>query len=124
MFKTGDAVKSCPAVDPLSGLVVVGSHDGQVYALNPQVGVEHELMQKELEGLENCWLLGSSEVISGGVCVQIQQCVWKRHCGGGAVFSSPHLHSSRRRVYVASLGGRLLCLNLVSQGQCADRDRN
>lgn len=36
-FETGDAVKSCPAVDPLTGLVMVGSHDGHVYALSPQV---------------------------------------------------------------------------------------
>lgn len=35
----GDAVKSCPAVDPLTGLVIVGSHDGHVYALNPKVSV-------------------------------------------------------------------------------------
>lgn len=37
MFETGDAVKSCPAVDPFTGLVIVGSHDGHVYALNPKV---------------------------------------------------------------------------------------
>lgn len=37
VFKTGDAVKSCPAVDPLTGLVIVGSHDGRVYATNPEV---------------------------------------------------------------------------------------
>lgn len=37
VFKTGDAVKSCPAVDPLTGLVIVGSHDGHVYAMNPEV---------------------------------------------------------------------------------------
>lgn len=37
VFKTGDAVKSCPAVDPLTGLVIVGSHDGHVYATNPEV---------------------------------------------------------------------------------------
>lgn len=30
-------MKSCPAVDPLTGLVMVGSHDGHVYALSPQV---------------------------------------------------------------------------------------
>lgn len=40
-FQTGDAVKSCPAVDPLSGLVIVGSHDGHVYALNPEVRTIH-----------------------------------------------------------------------------------
>lgn len=39
MFETGDAVKSSPAVDPLTGLVIVGSHDGHVYALNPKVSV-------------------------------------------------------------------------------------
>ena len=39
VFKTGDAVKSCPAVDPLTGLVIVGSHDGHVYAMNPEVSV-------------------------------------------------------------------------------------
>lgn len=37
MFKTGDAVKCCPAVDPKTGLVIGGSHDGHVYALNPKV---------------------------------------------------------------------------------------
>lgn len=83
MFRTGDAVKSCAAVDPLTGLAIVGSHDGHVYALDP---------------------------------VQ-QRCVWKRHCAGGAVFSSPYLHTRRRRLYVATLGGALLCLRPVSKEQ-------
>lgn len=39
VFETGDAVKSCPAVDPVTGLVIVGSHDGHVYGLNPKVRV-------------------------------------------------------------------------------------
>ncbi len=30
-------MKSAAAVDPLTGLVMVGSHDGHVYALNPKV---------------------------------------------------------------------------------------
>lgn len=37
IFEAGDAVKSSPAVDPLTGLMMVGSHDGHVYALNPEV---------------------------------------------------------------------------------------
>ena len=37
IFETGDAVKSSAAVDPHTGLVIVGSHDGHVYALNPKV---------------------------------------------------------------------------------------
>lgn len=40
--------------------------------------------------------------------------MWSRHCGGGAVFSSPSFHPSLRQLYVASLGGRLLCLHPVS----------
>lgn len=48
VFETGDAVKSCPAVDPLTGLVVVGSHDGYVYALNSEVSARC----KETQGLE------------------------------------------------------------------------
>ena len=38
-FQTGDAVKCCPTVDPLTGLVLVGSHDGHMYSLDPQVCV-------------------------------------------------------------------------------------
>lgn len=30
-------MKSSPAVDPVTGLVIVGSHDGTVYALKPEV---------------------------------------------------------------------------------------
>lgn len=37
VFETGDAVKSCPAVDDVTGLVMVGSHDGHVYGLDPKV---------------------------------------------------------------------------------------
>lgn len=47
--------------------------------------------------------------------LQDRQCCWKRHCEGGAVFSSPYLNTSQRRLYVATLGGRLLCLNPVSE---------
>lgn len=35
------------------------------------------------------------------------------------MFSSPRLHASRRQVYAASLGGRLLCLSIVSEGHFA-----
>lgn len=45
VFETGDAVKSSPAVDPRTGLVVVGSHDGHVYALNSQVSAWCKEMQ-------------------------------------------------------------------------------
>ena len=44
VFETGDAVKSSPAVDPATGLVILGSHDGHLYALDPQVGTKRKLM--------------------------------------------------------------------------------
>ncbi|KAJ8333300.1 hypothetical protein SKAU_G00421960 [Synaphobranchus kaupii] len=76
VFATGDSVKSSPAVDIVTGLILVGSHDGHIYALNPKA---------------RC-------------------CGWSRHCGGGAIFSSPCLHPSLRQLYVATLRGELLCL--------------
>lgn len=41
VFGTGDAVKSRPAADPLTGRMMVGSHDGFVYALDLQVSWGH-----------------------------------------------------------------------------------
>lgn len=52
MFETGDAVKSSPAVDILTGLVIVGSHDGHVYALNPKVSVFDNRRYKGFKDLE------------------------------------------------------------------------
>ena len=49
VFQTGDAVKSCPAVDPLTGLVIVGSHDGHVYGLNPKVSEKRFKVCNDLE---------------------------------------------------------------------------
>lgn len=55
MFKTGDAVKSCPAVDSLTGLVIVGSHDGHVYALDPKVGSFKCFVACVLFHVLSCW---------------------------------------------------------------------
>lgn len=37
LFSTGDAVKSSPAVDPVWGLIYIGSHDQHLYALDIEV---------------------------------------------------------------------------------------
>lgn len=36
-FETGDVVKSSPTVDPKTGMIFAGSHDGNIYALDPKV---------------------------------------------------------------------------------------
>ncbi|XP_072920716.1 beta-alanine-activating enzyme isoform X3 [Hemitrygon akajei] len=38
-------------------------------------------------------------------------CVWKLHCGGGAVFSTPCLNKHPRLLYVATLGESLIAVN-------------
>ncbi|XP_040274754.1 beta-alanine-activating enzyme isoform X1 [Bufo bufo] len=80
IFTTGNAVKSSPVIDPVSGLAFVGSHDQYFYALD----------------------------------VEVKQCVWKAHCDGGAVFSSPCISTEPHHLYVATLGGRVLAFNPVT----------
>lgn len=45
--------------------------------------------------------------------LQEKVCIWKLHCEGGAVFSSPCLSSFPHHLYVATLGGLLLAVNPV-----------
>lgn len=44
---------------------------------------------------------------------QKKVCMWKLHCEGGAVFSSPCLSSFPHHLYVATLGGLFLAINPV-----------
>ncbi|KAG9479795.1 hypothetical protein GDO78_011700 [Eleutherodactylus coqui] len=77
IFTTGNAVKSSPTIDPVSGLAFIGSHDQYLYALD----------------------------------VEAKQCVWRAHCEGGAVFSSPCISTKPHHLYMATLAGRLLAFN-------------
>lgn len=47
------------------------------------------------------------------LCLQKRVCIWKLHCEGGAVFSSPCLSSFPHHLYVATLGGLFLAVNPV-----------
>lgn len=44
-------MKSSPAVDPVTGLVIVGSHDGHVYALKSEVSVSNMRRETQLKEL-------------------------------------------------------------------------
>ncbi|XP_049911381.1 beta-alanine-activating enzyme [Epinephelus moara] len=115
----GDRIEASATVSRCGSLVVIGCYDGCVYFLCATSG-------------ETCWKFETGDAVkscpavdplTGLVIVgshdghvyaldpKVQQCVWRRHCGGGAVFSSPYLHTSLRRLYAASLGGHLLSLN-------------
>ncbi|XP_043984873.1 beta-alanine-activating enzyme isoform X2 [Gambusia affinis] len=118
----GDRIEASAAVSHCGSLVIVGSYDGCVYFLCTDSGATKWVFKTE-DAVKSC---PAVDPVTGLVVVGshdghvyvldplLRQCVWKRDCGGGAVFSSPHLQPSRRRLYAASLGGRLLCLNLDS----------
>lgn len=100
--------RCCPTVDPLAGLVMVGSQDGHVYALDPQVCACAYLSFKcksciTCSVLYNCvfvCILGSA--VCGRITVGVEMC-------------SPHPVSIPLwQKCVATLGGSFLCLHPVS----------
>ncbi|XP_060773478.1 beta-alanine-activating enzyme isoform X2 [Neoarius graeffei] len=115
----GDRLESSAAVSKCGTLVALGCYDGQVYFLNVDSG-------------ETCWVFKTGDAVKSSPAVDpqtgsfiigshdghvyaleplVKRCVWKYFCGGGAVFSSPCVHSSPRRLYSATLRGQLHCLS-------------
>ncbi|MCJ8743563.1 hypothetical protein PDJAM_G00095550 [Pangasius djambal] len=115
----GDRLESSAAVSKCGTLVALGCYDGQVYFLSVDLG-------------ETCWAFKTGDAVKSSPAVDpqtglviigshdghvyaleplVKRCVWKYYCGGGAVFSSPCVHSSPRRLYSATLRGQLHCLS-------------
>ncbi|KAM9357795.1 beta-alanine-activating enzyme [Symphorus nematophorus] len=115
----GDRIEASAAVSRCGSLVVIGCYDGCVYFLCSVSGTTRWVFKTgdavkscpAVDPLTGLVIVGSHDGHVYGLNPKVQQCVWRRHSGGGAVFSSPYLHSSLRQLYVASLGGHLLCLN-------------
>ncbi|XP_061593066.1 beta-alanine-activating enzyme [Cololabis saira] len=115
----GDRIEASAAVSQCGSLVVVGCYDGCVYFLCAESGATRWVFETgdavkscpAVDPLTGLVMAGSHDGHVYALDPQARRCVWRRHCGGGAVFSSPHLDVSRRRLYTASLGGHLLCLN-------------
>ncbi|KAM9385290.1 beta-alanine-activating enzyme [Pholidichthys leucotaenia] len=115
----GDRIEASATVSQCGTFVVVGCYDGCVYFLCAKSGKTLWSFETgdavkscpAVDPLTGAVIVGSHDGNVYALNPQARQCVWKRHCGGGAVFSSPRLDHSRRRLYVASLGGRLLCLS-------------
>ncbi|XP_070688180.1 beta-alanine-activating enzyme [Pempheris klunzingeri] len=115
----GGRIEASAAVSRCGSLVVVGCYDGCVYFLCAASGATRWTFETgdavkscpAVDPLTGLVMVGSHDGHVYGLKSEMQQCVWRRHCGGGAVFSSPCLHPSLRQLYVASLGGHLLCLN-------------
>ncbi|XP_038563233.1 beta-alanine-activating enzyme [Micropterus salmoides] len=115
----GDRIEASAAVSRCGSLVVIGCYDGCVYFLCTASGETRWIFQTgdavkscpAVDPLTGLVIVGSHDGYVYGLNPEVQQCVWRRQCRGGAVFSSPYLHTSLRQLYVASLGGHLLCLN-------------
>ncbi|KAI3369008.1 hypothetical protein L3Q82_025980 [Scortum barcoo] len=115
----GDRIEASAAVSHCGSLVVIGCYDGCVYFLCTASGEMRWIFEAgnavkssaAVDPLTGLVMVGSHDGHVYALNPKVQQCVWRRRCGGGAVFSSPYLHTSLRQLYVASLGGHLLCLN-------------
>lgn len=114
----GDRIESSAAVSPCEGLIVVGCYDGCVYFLSVESGETKWTFQTgdavkcspTVDPITGLVIVGSHDGHIYCLDPQVRQCVWKLHCGGGAVFSSPCLDPILRQLYVATLGGHLLCV--------------
>nr|XP_020459007.1 acyl-CoA synthetase family member 4 [Monopterus albus] len=115
----GDRIEASAAVSHCGTLVVIGCYDGGVYFLCTASGETRWIFDTgdavkscpAVDPLTGLVIVGSHDGYVYALNPKVQQCVWKRHCGGGAVFSSPYFQPSHRQLYVATLGGHLLCLN-------------
>ncbi|KAJ0065296.1 hypothetical protein NL108_007026, partial [Boleophthalmus pectinirostris] len=116
----GDRIEASATVSSCGSLVIVGCYDGGVYFLNVSSG-ETEWLFKTGDTVKSCpavdaetglVFVGSHDGQVYALDPKTRHCAWKHSCGGGAVFSSPFIHPSLRHLFVATLGGRLLCLNM------------
>ncbi|XP_061540713.1 beta-alanine-activating enzyme isoform X1 [Phycodurus eques] len=118
----GGRVEASAAVSPCGRYVVVGCYDGGVYVLSADSGETRWVFETgdavksrpAVDPIKGRMMVGSHDGFVYALDLQARRCVWRRHCGGGAVFSSPYLDGARRQLYVATLGGELLCLHPVS----------
>ncbi|XP_077463975.1 beta-alanine-activating enzyme [Stigmatopora argus] len=115
----GGRIEASAAVSPCGRYVVVGCYDGGVYVLSGESG-ETRWVFKTGDAVKSCpaadtqtgWMMvGSHDGFVYALDLQAKQCTWKRDCECGAVFSSPDLNATRRHLYAATLGGKLLCLH-------------
>ncbi|XP_010133244.1 PREDICTED: acyl-CoA synthetase family member 4 [Buceros rhinoceros silvestris] len=115
----GDRIESSACVSKCGNFIVVGCYDGLVYVLQVADGevywtfatkdtVKSSAVVGPSSGLV---YIGSHDQHVYALDIYKKACIWKLHCEGGAVFSSPCLNSFPHHLYVATLGGLLLAVN-------------
>nr|XP_009914377.1 PREDICTED: acyl-CoA synthetase family member 4 isoform X1 [Haliaeetus albicilla] len=118
----GDRIESSACVSKCGNFIVVGCYDGLVYVLQSSDGEIHWTFVTEdtvkssavVDPSSGLVYIGSHDQHVYTLDIYKKACIWKLHCEGGAVFSSPCLSSSPHHLYVATLGGLLLAVNPVT----------
>ncbi|NXP45361.1 ACSF4 enzyme, partial [Heliornis fulica] len=118
----GDRIESSACVSKCGKFVVVGCYDGLVYVLQSSDGEIHWTFVTQdtvkssavVDASSGLVYVGSHDQHVYALDIYKKACIWKLHCEGGAVFSSPCLSSFPHHLYVATLGGLLLAVNPVT----------
>ncbi|XP_035182173.1 beta-alanine-activating enzyme isoform X2 [Oxyura jamaicensis] len=118
----GDRIESSACISKCGNFIIVGCYDGLVYVLQSSNGETHWTFVTEdtvkssavVDPSSGLVYIGSHDQHVYALDIYKKVCIWKSHCEGGAVFSSPCLSSSPHHVYVATLGGLLLAVNPVT----------
>ncbi|CAN2388622.1 Acyl-CoA synthetase family member 4 [Pristimantis euphronides] len=118
----GDRIESSAAVSKCGNFILVGCYDGSIYTLKRSSGETHWIFttgnavksSPAIDPVSGLAFTGSHDQYLYALDIEVKQCVWKAHCEGGAVFSSPCLSSHPHHLYVATLGGRVLAFNPVT----------
>ncbi|XP_030347158.1 beta-alanine-activating enzyme isoform X3 [Strigops habroptila] len=115
----GDRIESSACISKCGNFIVVGCYDGLVYVLQSSDGEIHWTFVTEdsvkssavVDPSSGLVYIGSHDQHVYSLDIYKKACMWKLHCEGGAVFSSPCLSSLPHHLYVATLGGLLLAVN-------------
>ncbi|XP_074760958.1 beta-alanine-activating enzyme isoform X2 [Athene noctua] len=118
----GDRIESSACISKCGNFIVVGCYDGLVYVLQSSDGEIHWTFVTEdavkssavVDSSSGLVYIGSHDEHVYALDIYKKACIWKLHCEGGAVFSSPCLSSFPHHLYVATLRGLLLAVNPVT----------
>ncbi|XP_044873883.1 beta-alanine-activating enzyme isoform X7 [Mauremys mutica] len=117
----GDRIESSACVSKCGNFIIVGCYNGLVYVLRSHNGEIHCIFTAEdavkssavVHPSTGLVYIGSHDQHIYALDIYKEEHVWKLHCEGGAVFSSPYLSILPNHLYAATLGGLLLAVNPV-----------
>ncbi|XP_048392515.2 beta-alanine-activating enzyme isoform X1 [Stegostoma tigrinum] len=115
----GDRIESSACISRCGNFIIVGCYDGSVCVLRVSDGQTYWIFWTEdsvksspvMDSDLGLVFVGSHDQHLYALDIPGKVCAWKLYCGGGAVFSTPCLNKSPRRLYIATLGESLVAVN-------------